>query len=52
MTQDDGAITLHEIDVSLAFDVFNEGTLTARDDVGLASNRAECANRRVHSTGD
>ena len=52
VAQDDGAITLHEVDVALAFDILDERTLTACDHVWFSADGAERANRRVHSAGD
>jgi hypothetical protein len=50
VTQNDGTITLNEIDVGLSLDVFDVGPFATSNDVRLAANCLECTNRRVHST--
>jgi hypothetical protein len=50
VTQNDGAITLDEIDVALSLDIFDVGAFTTSYDIWLTANCLECANRRVHST--
>ena len=50
VTQNDGSITLDEIDVALSLDIFDVGAFATSNDVRLAADCLECANRRVHTT--
>ncbi len=52
VTEDHGAVALHEVDVATTLDVEHVRPLGTGDDVRLATDRLEGADRRVDATGD
>ena len=52
VTQNYCAITLHQVDVAISLYINNVCSFATSNDVRLTANRLECANRRVHSTGN
>ena len=52
VAQDDRAVALHEVRVALAFDIPDVPALGALHEVGVATDRAERADRRVHPARD
>ena len=52
VAEDDRAVTLDEIDISLTFDVLDECTLAPGDDVRLTADCTEGTDGRVDSAGD